>query len=68
MIADTIFGEPRSESALQSGHSIAQDGEVNAKDVAGIPWFDLFSMDELLADFAGTESGDAFQQSGVVTV
>ena len=61
-IADTIFGEPRPETALPLDQLPVQGENENAKDVAGIPWFDLFSMDELMADFVTPEGERAFQE------
>jgi hypothetical protein len=62
-VADTIFGVSQTQAATVSGHSQGQGGFASVKDVqAGIPWFDLFSVDELMSDFMSAEPEAVFSE------
>ena len=66
LVASTVFGISQTETASISGHSLRQTGVASVKDVqAGIPWFDLFSVDELMSDFMSMEPGVGFSEPGV---
>jgi hypothetical protein len=63
LVADTIFGASQPQAATVSGHSQGQGGFPSVKDVqAGIPWFDLFSVDELMSDFMSAEPEAGFSE------
>jgi hypothetical protein len=66
LVANTIFGTPQPEALSIPGHPEAQNGFTSVKDVqAGIPWFDLFSVEELMSDFMSTEPGAGFSEPDV---
>lgn len=60
VIAETVFSSNTPDTTI-STHTSTQDGTASVKDMqSGIPWFDLFSMDDLMADFMTSEPGASF--------
>lgn len=67
LVADTIFGTSHAQGAPKPSQALIQDGDAGLKDAqAGVPWFDLFSVDDLMADFLAPDPGRPFSGNDLV--
>lgn len=56
LIAESIFEASQVQENFAFGPRPAGDGLINGNEIAGVPWFDLFSAEELLTDFMASTS------------
>lgn len=56
LVAETIFEDRQAQENSTLGERRTGMSLADANEIAGVPWFDLFSVDELMADFVATAS------------